>query len=1278
MPYKDLANLEDLKEYLEGTPFASSEIDILTGGTGNFACRLRLLSPYEAQSTLVLKHAKPYVFTSENKFPFSLERQRFEVEALKIVRASIPGTSFVTVPKVYLFDEKESIIIMEDCGSQSTTLKQFVLDGKCTLDVAETIGSELGSFMDRVHSTINRKNTAETCDAFEVNAEGKRISAWATYGRLVSTLKGEDELPALDPPLIVEEEDMSIVSETAERVSTAILEARDTFVMGDFWPGNILLSLDSQTGAVNRISIVDWELSKTGEPGLDLGQFTAEVDLLRKFNPSFKVAGTKMLSAFHSSYSAKEDIARMAVVHWGAHLIAWTPRVPWGSKEDTREMVAKGIKLIVAEEMRRMWNVIVVYCPTKPEPERSRSPTHILGFNMEPSPTKVYLPPSFPYPIKISSIDTVASTEISRGTRLLSYSFVYLGQSQGSQPETRFGTWDSAIDGTLQSWNINVGDVISQKKAKEKPVAVVIEPCKHGMQLHGLCVLCGKDMTNIDYIGFSDTSRASIQMTHSASGPTVSLEEAQRIERETAQRLLKDRKLSLIVDLDQTIVHATVDPTVGEWIAEGEAWEARRAAKGSGKDDDDPDDQCNPNWEALKDVKKFRLGPETLGSSPRARGKAYANKGVENEGCIYYIKPRPCWQQFLREMAELFEMHVYTMGTRAYAEEVCAAIDPDGKAFGGRILSRDESGSLTQKSLQRLFPCDTSMVVIIDDRADVWEWSPNLLKVIPFDFFVGIGDINSTFLPKIEPLTVSTPPSTHPTEASSSSPASTDIAESSPTPEELERSEEEKKTMLSKNSETLNAQVQERPLAKMQEELKHSTVAVENSPSQTEVASPEKPEQQEQQPENSKDEAKEQGDTEIKLEEKRDQPRVESKEPPKPEKQPPRKALLENNDHELIRVNEILSEIHYKFYNAYDARTKQSQDPQRRKSNASKSNKPSYDVTKIIPQMRADVLKGVHLLFSSVIPLDTRPETTEIWRMAIMFGAHCTTELTPETTHVVAAKRGTVKVDAARRRGNIKVVWLAWFTDSIALWQRQDETRYLLDAPPAVGPSASPPTASSDLDIDIDDEDWDLDSPPTSGGVALGVNQSSGFHADEINWNDINDEVEAAMMESDDEEEEEVKSTRSDRSGIRSGNASEEEMSDESNSVASANNTPQSKRKRLRSLTPSEVPGLNGDSDGLRSPLSKRKKVAADRSGMSKLKVAIHADDLHHPGSRDPSLTPSKITGSRSNSPMNDSDMEEITASGLADKDEDESDDESEADDAEDDFLARELENEWG
>lgn len=141
-------------------------------------------------------------------------------------------------------------------------------------------------------------------------------------------------------------------------------------------------------------------------------------------------------------------------------------------------------------------------------------------------------------------------------------------------------------------------------------------------------------------------------MTHLANGPTVSLEEAQRIERETAEHLVKSRKLSLIVDLDQTIVHATVDPTVGEWIAEGEAWETRQvkkaesaAAKDKSQDSDetvsDVDDEVNPNWEALKDVKKFRLGPEALGQPPSRfmKGKT-RDKATEQEGCMYYIKPR--------------------------------------------------------------------------------------------------------------------------------------------------------------------------------------------------------------------------------------------------------------------------------------------------------------------------------------------------------------------------------------------------------------------------------------------------------------------------------------------------------------------------------------------------------------------------------------------------------------------------------------------------------------
>lgn len=38
---------------------------------------------------------------------------------------------------------------------------------------------------------------------------------------------------------------------------------------------------------------------------------------------------------------------------------------------------------------------------------------------------------------------------------------------------------------------------------------------------------------------------------------------------------------------------------------------------------------------------------------------------------------------------------------------------------------------MSRKSIERLFPCDNSMVVVLDDRADVWHYSPNLVKVHP-------------------------------------------------------------------------------------------------------------------------------------------------------------------------------------------------------------------------------------------------------------------------------------------------------------------------------------------------------------------------------------------------------------------------------------------------------------------------------------------------------------------------------------------------------------------
>jgi RNA polymerase II subunit A-like phosphatase len=396
--------------------------------------------------------------------------------------------------------------------------------------------------------------------------------------------------------------------------------------------------------------------------------------------------------------------------------------------------------------------------------------------------------------------------------------------------------------------------------------------------------------------------------------------------------------------------------------------------------------------------------------------------------------------------------------------------------------------------------------------------------------------------------------------------------------------------------------------------------------------------------------------------------------------------------------------VHRRFFVAYEARRvehKDKADSSKKRRNSIKP-KPAHDVTVqsirlisssylsnslffqlIIPRIRAEVFEGVHILFSSVIPLDTNPEATEIWRMARMFGAKCSTELTADVTHVVAAKvrlslaaslrsiftcwtlqRGTVKVDAARKRGGIKIVWLSWFTDCIALWQRQDESAYLLDDAPILPASVDPLPASASADEAADDE-WDA-TPQGEGGT------NRELALDAIDWNDINDEVDAAMNESDDDEEDEA---RSERSAM-----SEDDWTDDASSVQtnSGPSTPtRQKRKRMRSLTPGSVEGGvngNGTRDALGSPLAKRKKVAAERTGYSKLKEAITADDLQTGNALAGPSKPQSVDGGGEGEAQVSSPRSRASDEGMQ---EEEDDDEEDGEDDDDDFLARELE-EWG
>jgi len=159
----------------------------------------------------------------------------------------------------------------------------------------------------------------------------------------------------------VSDAELERVAAVAMETEREMLETRETVVMGDFWPGNVLVSLTDEERldgdgrpvgvGVDGVYVIDWEMAKTGLAGLDIGQFVAELQLICEFKPEEREAASNVRDAFLRAYGESMGtglgVARRALTHVGAHLVAWTVRTSWEGKEKLREVVRKGVDLLV-------------------------------------------------------------------------------------------------------------------------------------------------------------------------------------------------------------------------------------------------------------------------------------------------------------------------------------------------------------------------------------------------------------------------------------------------------------------------------------------------------------------------------------------------------------------------------------------------------------------------------------------------------------------------------------------------------------------------------------------------------------------------------------------------------------------------------------------------------------------------------------------------------------------------------------------------------------------
>jgi len=216
---------------------------------------------------------------------------------------------------------------------------------------------------------------------------------------------------------------------------------------------------------------------------------------------------------------------------------------------------------------------------------------------------------------------------------------------------------------------------------------ISLTSCPHSTLMKNMCADCGADLELEEQ---NQDKKSKIAMIHSIPELKISTDEAESLGREDERRLLANRRLVLLVDLDQTLIHTTNDNIPAN----------------------------------IHDVQHFQLGGP---QSP-----------------WYHTRIRPKTSQFLKNISKYYELHIFTYGARLYAHTVAKFLDQDSQLFSHRILSRDEcfDSRLKTANLPSLFPCGDHMVCIIDDREDVWNFAPNLVHVKPYIFFKNVGDIN--------------------------------------------------------------------------------------------------------------------------------------------------------------------------------------------------------------------------------------------------------------------------------------------------------------------------------------------------------------------------------------------------------------------------------------------------------------------------------------------------------------------------------------------------------
>ena len=292
----DLLTSTKCKRWLRehGMTEAVRAVRELPGGVSNAV----FLVEFAEHPPIVVKQSRKRLRT-QRLWISQLERIHREADVLKFLHSILPSG---VVPEVLIEDRKQFAIAMRAAG-QHSVWKTDILGGEVRTSVAIDSGRALGSIhgLTREHPKLAQRWADQTV------FEELRLTPF--YESII------EAHPHIDRPIRQLIEQSRII--------------RETLVLGDFSPKNLLVTSDGLT-------LVDFETSHFGDPSFDLGFFLSHLFLKRIFHhaksshtaEAIAQSGVRFLEAYrqvfagHAGETECEAVMGRARMHFAACMLS--------------------------------------------------------------------------------------------------------------------------------------------------------------------------------------------------------------------------------------------------------------------------------------------------------------------------------------------------------------------------------------------------------------------------------------------------------------------------------------------------------------------------------------------------------------------------------------------------------------------------------------------------------------------------------------------------------------------------------------------------------------------------------------------------------------------------------------------------------------------------------------------------------------------------------------------------------------------------------------------